>query len=60
MGITIHYHGRLRAEQELELVLDLVRDAARSSGWALKDVNNAHGTLERVLDTSSKRIRTPE
>jgi len=59
MGITIHYQGRLRSEQELELVLDLVRDAARSSGWALKDVNNADGTLERVLDETEQHYRGP-
>src|SRR6187200_810168 len=59
MGITIHYHGRLRSEQELELVLDLVRGAARSSGWTLKDVNNAHGTLERVLDEVEQNYHGP-
>lgn len=59
MGITIHYQGRLRSEQELELVLDLVRAAARSAGWALKDVNNAHGTLERVFDEVEQNYKGP-
>jgi hypothetical protein len=59
MGITIHYQGRLRSEQELELVLDLVRDAARSAGWALKDVNHAHGTLERVLNEAEQNYEGP-
>ncbi|MBX9666877.1 MAG: hypothetical protein K2X93_04625 [Candidatus Obscuribacterales bacterium] len=49
MGVTIHYQGKLKSEDNLEPVLKVCRDFARINGWAFAEISQ-NKTLMRIVN----------
>jgi hypothetical protein len=50
MGVTIHYEGIARSEEDLEAVLGLVRAEAARLGWPITELSADDGILIRVIE----------
>jgi hypothetical protein len=57
MGVTVHYEGLARSEDDLEAVLALVRSEAARAGWPAVDLSTADGVLQRVVDEEERDYR---
>ncbi len=50
MGVTIHFEGRLRSAEDLDVVIDIAREFAESKNWLSDPIDDPKATLQRVRD----------
>jgi hypothetical protein len=50
MGVTIHFAGRIRDAEALEVLLEAIWKSAQVHGWPAWRIDNESVTLKRVID----------